>query len=198
MSDRERELTGRAHTSLRVTGSLLLLLLSASSASGSEQGWVRGEIRLNLRTGPGTQFRIVGVAKTGDGVEILERAESWTKIRLLSEDEVGWIPVGYLKPEPPPTLRLAEAEERATSLQEQLSELREETGKLRENNGILTAQDGEQQAEIKQLTMENMELHAGARYPEWITGASIFAAGMVLGAMLHRNSVRRQPTRIRL
>jgi hypothetical protein len=51
---------------------------------------------------------------------------------------------------------------------------------------------------IKKLTVDNLELRAGARYPEWITGASILAAGMALGAMLHRSSGRRTPKRIRL
>jgi hypothetical protein len=43
-----------------------------------------------------------------------------------------------------------------------------------------------------------MKLHAGDRYPEWITGASILAAGMLLGSVLYRASTRRQQTRIRL
>ena len=66
------------------------------------------------------------------------------------------------------------------------------------SNETLASQDGEQQSQIKELTMDNMELRAGARYPEWITGASIFAAGMVLGAWLRHSSARRQPSRIRL
>jgi len=153
---------------------------------------------LNLRTGPGTQYRILGVAKTGDGVEVLERGEDWTKIRLTEGDVEGWIPEGYLRPEPPPALRLEEAEAKAQVLQSRLSALEEEAGGLREKNGALNSQDDQQQQQIEQLSMENMKLRTGARYPEWITGASIFAAGMILGALLHRNSSRRQPTRIRL
>jgi len=169
--------------------------------AAAETGWVRSEIRLNVRTGPGTKYRIVGVAKTGDGVDILERSDDWTKIQVLDDEgkkTQGWIPEGYLNPVPPPTIRLAKAEARVTSLEEQLSGVQQEASKLRKNNQILSTQDGDQQGQIKQLTMENMELRAGARYPEWITGASIFAAGMLVGAVLHRNSVRRQPSRIRL
>jgi SH3 domain protein len=181
-----------------VCGALLLLVGAEALA---EKAWVRSEIRLNIRTGPGTQFRIVGVIKTGDGVNILERGESWTKVSLKDDEgkqKVGWIPEGYLNPVPPPTIRLQQAEARVITLEEQLSKTEQETGKLRETNDLLNSQDGEQQTQIKQLTMENMELRAGARYPEWITGASIFAAGMVLGAWLRHNSARRQPSRIRL
>lgn len=183
-----------------VMGGLLAGLLLAGAAQ-AEQAWVRGEIRLNVRTGPGTQYRIVGVAKTGDGVEILSRGDGWNQIRLPGEESEtieGWIPEGYLKPQPPPTVRLNEAENLVGRLESELSVLRSRTESLHNENEILTSRDGDQQNQIKQLTRENMELNAGARYPEWITGASIFAAGMILGAMLHRSQARRQPARIKL
>jgi len=177
------------------------MLLGAAPSALAETAWVRGEVRLNVRTGPGTQFRIIGLVSTGDEVDVVERGEDWTKIRVTDDDgevKLGWIPEGYLRPDPPPTIRLSRAEDQVAALRGELDSLREETSQLRSDNQILTTQEGEQQSRIKQLTMENMELRAGARYPEWITGASIFAAGMVLGAWLHRNSARRQPTRIRL
>lgn len=178
-----------------------VLLLGFASSGLAETGWVRGEVRLNVRTGPGTEYRIVGVVATGDQVRIVSRGDNWTNVQITDEEgdtKRGWIPEGYLRPEPPPTVRLAQAEARVATLTDQFASLEKETAKLRSDNRTLTGQDGEQQSQIKQLTMENMELRAGARYPEWITGASIFAAGMVLGAWLHRNSARRQPTRIRL
>lgn len=177
------------------------LLLAGGRPATAEQAWVRGEVRLNIRTGPGNQYRIIGLVKTGDAIDVLERGEDWTKIQIQQEDgstKQGWIPGGYLNSEPPPTVQLERAQSKVETLEQELSALKSETGKLRSDNEILTSQDGDQQSQIKQLTMENMELRAGARYPEWITGASIFAAGMVLGAWLHRNSARRQPTRIRL
>lgn len=187
----------RALASLAAT----LLLAVAAAPVRAEQAWVRGEVRLNVRTGPGTQYRILGVVSTGNEVKVLDRANDWTRVEITEEDgdvKQGWIPEGYLRPDPPPTIRLSQAETRVGTLEQELADLRNETEKLRADNEILTAQDGDQQSKIKQITMENMELRAGARYPEWITGASIFAAGMVLGAWLHRNSARRQPTRIRL
>jgi uncharacterized protein YgiM (DUF1202 family) len=173
----------------------------AAGAAMAEQAWVRGDIRLNVRTGPGTQYRIMGVAKTGDGVEILARGDNWTQIRVPNEDGnpiEGWIPEGYLRSQMPPTVRLNQAEARLSELESELSSLRAQTQDLETQNTLLTGRDSEQQSQIKELTMENMELNAGARYPEWITGASIFAAGMILGAMLHRGQSRRQTTRIRI
>jgi hypothetical protein len=178
-----------------------LTAASPTPAWAAENGWVRGEIRLNIRTGAGTQFKIVGVAKTGDGVEILKREDGWTKIRLKGNSgkpREGWIPEGYLKASPPPTLRLAQAEEEVSRLTNEFNALREETQALREKEAALTLADGVQATHIEELTRENMRLHAGDRYPEWITGASILAAGMLLGSLIYRASTRRQQTRIRL
>ena len=181
-------------------GIIFLGLVVAGTAT-AEQAWVRGDIRLNVRTGPGTQYRIMGVAKTGDGVEVLARGDNWTQIRASNDEGEkidGWIPEGYLRSQPPPTVRLNRAEARLGELEGELSSLREQSESLESQNNLLTERDGEQQTQIKELTMENMELNAGARYPEWITGASIFAAGMILGAMLHRGQSRRQTSRIRI
>lgn len=169
-----------------------------AAPAAAEEAWVRGEIRLNVRTGPGTQYRIVGTIKTGDGVEILSSNEDWTNVRLAGGDVTGWIPEGYLEAEPPPTLQLERTQAKAERLASDLGTLETEASELRKTREILSSQSAEQEAMIKKLNVENLELRAGARYPEWITGASIFAAGMVLGAMLHRSSVRRTPTRIRL
>ena len=86
-------------------GLVALLFLLPTSGQAADKGWVRGEIRLNIRTGPGTEFKIVGVAKTGDGLDVLQREEGWTRIRIVGPDartREGWIPEGYLNPTPPP------------------------------------------------------------------------------------------------
>jgi uncharacterized protein YgiM (DUF1202 family) len=182
---------------------VLIVLVSGAQLFGlagvvrAEQAWVRGEIRLNLRTGPGTQFRIVEGLQTGNGVEILKRTESWTQVRLPDGKE-GWIPAGYLVPEPPPLVRLEQVEKQLARVQEDFEATSSEAKRLQETNATLAGRDGEQQAEIERLSMEVLELSAGARWPEWITGASILVVGMIVGALLHRNATRRPSSRIRI
>jgi len=186
---------------LRQQGALLALalglgLLTAAPAR-AEQAFVRGEVRLNLRTGPGTQFRIQDVVTTGDQLEVLQRGDGWTQVRLPG-GTAGWIPEGYLQPEPPPGARLEQLETQVVELQQRLEETTRQARSLREENQAIAQRDDQQQAEIERLTMENLELTAGARWPEWITGASILGVGMLLGALLHRNATRRPSTRIRI
>lgn len=172
------------------------LILCAGSAA-AETAWVKGSVRLNLRSGAGTQYKILQSVETGDSMTILGRADDWTRVRT-SEGKVGWIPAGYLETEPPPTLRLAMLETETGTLRSELEEIRAEAARLRESNATLAASDSGQREQIESLNIENYELRAGSRYQEWITGALILALGMIIGAFLHRNSTRRPSSRIRL
>jgi SH3 domain protein len=186
----------------RGRGLLACAVLAASIAVPSglahaESGWVKDELRLNLRSGPGTQYRIIGVIKTGDSAQILSRGDGWTKVRMADADE-GWLPAGYLQPEPPARIALSRSQARASELEASLAALTGEAQELRSSNTSLSETDGGQKTEIERLTRENLELRAGARWPEWIAGACLLSAGMIVGAILHRNSGRRPGPRIRL
>ncbi len=180
---------------------MALFALFASSvaipAAAENIGWVRGNIRLNLRSGAGTQFKIIASVETGDQLKVLNTGESWTRVET-SEGKTGWIPAGYLETEPPPTLRLKMLETETGTLRTELEEVRTEAARLRESNATLSSTDSGQREEIEALKTDNYELRAGSRYQEWITGALILSLGMLLGAFLHRNSTRRPSSRIRL
>ena len=176
---------------------VLVLALLLHTPASANVGWVRGEVRLNLRTGAGNQYKIQGSVKTGDELVVLSTDENWTRVQT-KEGKIGWIPAGYLDTVPPPALRLEQVEAEAASLRGQLEEIRAETSQLRESNATLSSADSGQREEIESLKIENYELRAGSRYQEWITGALILALGMLIGAFLHRNSTRRPSSRIRL
>jgi len=175
----------------------LVILSLAALAAHAETAWVKDELRLNLRSGPGVKYRIMGAAKTGDSVQVLERGDGWTKVRIGSVGD-GWIPEGYLQTEAPAGVRLARSEAQTSEFREQFTTLKEQVDTLQLENQELAGRDAEQRTSIEHLTRENLELRAGARWPEWITGAGILAAGMILGAILHTISARRSRPRLRI
>jgi SH3 domain protein len=177
-------------------GACLLLLFLAFPAA-AERAWVKDELRLNIRTGPGLKYRIIGSLETGDRVDIVSRGENWTEVR---PDELapGWIPVGYLQSAPPARIALAQLKVETADLRGRLESLATAEAELRAANEEIGGRDGMQQSEIARLTRENIELRAEARWPEWITGGGIVLVGMLLGAIVARTSGRRRPQRIRL
>jgi SH3 domain protein len=166
------------------------------SAAGAAASWVKGEVRLNLRTGPSNGHRIIGDIQTGDRVDVLELGEGWTRVR--SGDREGWIPEGYLQDQPPASELLSAAQEKASELGGQVSALETQTARLGEENRALAERDAKQREELELLTRENLELKAGARWPDRIAGAAILVAGMLMGWVLHAVLARRQRPRIRL
>ena len=176
----------------------IVAALLVASPSAAKPAWVKGEVRLNLRAGSGSEFKIIGSVTTGDELDVLANTKSWTRIKT-AKGKIGWIPAGYLEDEPPPVLKLKKLETETAALRTQLEEVRAEESRLRETNATLSASDSGLKSELETLKLENLELRAGARYQEWITGALILAIGMIVGAIMHRRSAnRRGSARIRL
>lgn len=175
--------------------SLVVALFALPFASHAERAWIKDEVRLNKRTGPGTQYRILTAVKTGDSFEVLSRAEEWTQVQ--DEDGIAWIPSGYLQAEPPARVQLERHMSENKDLRRNHGELTGEVEELRTANTELTARFAELDERAKRLERENIELRAGARWPEWIAGASILLVGGILGMIVHASN-RRQTRRIRL
>ena len=167
-----------------------------AGAAAAETAWVKDSISLNLRTGPSGEHRILGAVTTGDSVEIVERGEGWILVR--SGEIEGWMPAGFLQAEEPARNRLARLDSDTAALRENLDRTTREVGELREQKSALTDRETTLQAEVTRLGNEVEQLRSGARWPEWIAGASILGVGLVLGVILQWSSGRRGARRIRL
>ena len=190
-------LKSRGHA-LRVLVIVLMAAgLFAGIAASAENAWVKDELTLNLRTGPGTQYRIKGPIKTGDAVTIMSRRDGWTQVRTGTLGD-GWIPEGFLQPEMPAGMKLERTVAETAEFRGQFSSLTDRVKELETTNLELSTADEEQRSTIETLNRENFELRAGARWPEWITGAGILCAGMVMGAIIQSMNGRRARPRIRL
>jgi SH3-like domain-containing protein len=69
----------------------------------NDVGWVHRELtsrsptfivksrRANVRSGPGTNYRVIARVHYGDVMQTLERAGHWVRIRLPAPRKTGWI-----------------------------------------------------------------------------------------------------------
>jgi SH3 domain protein len=178
-------------TPLALAGALLL-----AQTAAAESGWVKGEVLLNIRTGPGTEYRPLGAISTGDRVEVLQQGDGWTRVSTEKTGE-GWIPAGFLQDAPPPIVRLERAESEATKLRQRVEELAAEAERLRAAHAEASARASEQAQEIEHLANQNATLRADAIWPVMLVGASILVGGGMIGAWL-RGARRGAGNRVRL
>lgn len=192
--------SGRLRAAAGVAGVALATgILGAAGPARGESAWVKDELRLELRSGPSARHRIHGAIQTGDLVEVLQQDDGWTQVRLRGPDGEpveGWVPEGHLQAEMPARMRLARFQEESAGLGARLEELTRRTETLESENEQLAGRDAAQRDEIAKLTRENLELQAGAHWPDRLAGAAILGAGMLLGALLRRG--RRSGPRVRL
>jgi SH3 domain protein len=177
---------------LALTGALGL----APDASAAGQSWVKGDVLLNVRTGPGLDNRVLGAITTGDPVDVIEHSNGWTHVRSADAGE-GWIPSGFLQDEPPAVVRLEKAESEAAQLRQRVEELAAEAERLRAAHAEIEAREADRSREIQRLSEENASLRADVIWPVLIAGAAILLTGGMLGAWM-RGGGRRATARVRL
>ena len=162
----------------------LALLLALPLTAGAD--WVRDEIRINMRTGPGLDFRILEVLVSGDRVRRIGTSSDWVHVRT-AEGKDGWVPDGYVVREEPASVRLpaveselAEAKARIASLD---SELGEQTAAITELNAL--------RADNERLTTENAQLAGSSWWKLLLAGGATVLIGMVIGAVVPRGGSQR-------
>lgn len=175
----------------------LFLAPGASAPASAQESWVSGEVKLNLRRGASTEYKIIGTVSSRTPVTVLGSENGWTHIRL-QDGRDGWIPGGYLSSDPPAAVRLGQLETEARTLRDRLEKTEDEAERLLGENRSFESSDTEQRERIAQLTTDNHQLRSLVRWREWVTGASILVIGMIVGAILGRSSRNKRSNRLRV
>ncbi len=162
----------------------LALLLALPLSAGAD--WVRDEIRVNMRTGPGLQFRILKVLVSGDRVQRIGTSSDWVHVRT-SEGKDGWVPDGYVVREQPASIRLPAAETKLAEAEAKISAL---DSQLTEQTQAITELD-ELRAGNERLTTENIQLSGSSWWKVLVAGATTVLVGMVIGALVPRGGSQR-------
>ncbi|MFQ5513587.1 MAG: TIGR04211 family SH3 domain-containing protein [Myxococcota bacterium] len=164
-----------------VTALLCLLGLGMLGAAPVAQGaviYIRDEVRVNMRSGPGQEYRILRVVRSGDQLRSLEARDDWILVRT-PEGEEGWVPARYATEAPPPSVALPTVRAKLDNAQAELEELRarlatqtealEELGTLKQRNAL--------------LEKENRSLVWADTWRKWLTGAGIAAFFLLVGGL---------------
>lgn len=140
-----------------------ILVLTAGTAFGATR-YVTDELRISVRTGAGTQYRIVEVIGSGTRLETLETSGEWTRVRT-GDDATGWVRSQYLTEQPIAADRLEtvrsdlqDANERIGELEETLAQTRTDNEAARERIETLTAEKQSLESRLEEAE-SGLELH---------------------------------------
>lgn len=141
---------------------LIGICLTFFSAAGfAETMYVSDTLKVTVRSGPGTEYKILDIAESGDRVEILETGDDWTLVKLASGKE-GYVTTRYLVPGPTYAIRFEQLQTKHKALTQQAAALLEENTQLKQENKQLTAALSGNEKTLKQLQADYQELKTGS------------------------------------
>ena len=139
--------------------------------SHAESMYVTDLIKLTLRSGPSTEYKILAVVESGQQLEILESGEDWSLVRL-DNDKEGYVLTRYLTPEPTHNILLEQLQEKHKALTQQAASLMEENTQLKVENKELKSNLGNTEQTLQKMDKDYKELKAGSA--EFLTLKSKF------------------------
>ena len=105
----------------------LLILLILPINLLAETLFVGDTLRVGIRSEPSKSVPSISVIKTGASVEVLERKNSYVKVRTQSGVE-GWVKSAYLTRKTPANKKLQAANDKIKSLEQELIALQKSSG----------------------------------------------------------------------
>ncbi len=116
---------------------LTCLLLSSTIALAEDFRYVSDEFSITMRTGQGTQHKIIKSVKTGTKLELVEvNEEGYSKVKLPNGAE-GWVLSRYLLNQPAAKDRLVIAERKIKTLQTQSKDLKKQLNSFKSSSSSL-------------------------------------------------------------
>ncbi len=145
----------KIYQSLLAVSFILAFSLSYSSA---ENIYVTGVTNITMRTGPGTEHKIVRMLKSGTKLEIVEQQTDWTQVQTMS-GKLGWVLSRFLTQKIPDALLVNKLNKENAALLSQLSTIQEENRTLTVKNATLV-QVEDQYKKLKKESKQYLELEA--------------------------------------
>jgi len=157
---------GRA---LALGGLIAAAIAGSGMAMAQTTAYVTDALEITLRSGQGNDYRILSLLESGEQLEVLQRGETWTRVRAGNDE--GWVRSVYLDAEPGAAARLEQAvsqrdalrdenrdlSEQVAALESQVENLSSENERLREDNQRMTERLQEADEGL-QLADENQAL----------------------------------------
>lgn len=120
---------------------IIVLILSWAGFAQAQTWYVIDRLEITLRTGPQLDRKITAMLKSGQSMEIIEKGDEWSQVRLPSGRE-GWVLNRFMQTEVPVKIQLEVLQKKYDTMMEgaaeplkKLKEIDGENIKLRSSLG---------------------------------------------------------------
>jgi SH3 domain protein len=132
----------------------LLLIITSIQAAQARTVWVDDKLYLPVRSGAGTQYRIIENAlPSGTALEVLQEGDSFTKVRTPKGTE-GWVSSQYLSNTPIAADRLKQANRQLEQTRNELSQVKEQVTKVTDERDKLESAESNLSDRSQELQKE--------------------------------------------
>lgn len=121
------------------------------STAMAESKYVSEDFEITLRTGPGTDRKIIALVPSGQALEIVKPGEEWTEVTTTGGKQ-GWVLTRYLTDRVPTALKLERLTLNYDKMQSEYNALKQKEAALEETNKRLNAELGQTQTDLGQLS----------------------------------------------
>ncbi len=127
----------------------ICLFLSAAALAETKH-YINDSMTITMRTGPGTDRKIIALLGVGQEVEILQTENEWTMVRLPNAKE-GWVISRFITDQTPNAIQLKVLQKKFDELQTKAASLIEENKTLNTDNKKLSTDLKANETKLKNL-----------------------------------------------
>jgi SH3 domain protein len=139
----------------------LLTLLTATSYAAVEKRYVSDKLWLQLRSGPGSDFRILKALPSGEHLIFMEQTEDKNYTKVTTDKGVeGWVLTRFLEDEPVAKEKLILSQRELVKVQAELNTLKKQTDALSQEKSSLSGDRSTLTRDKKNLQKELKRIKA--------------------------------------
>ncbi|MGA1823866.1 MAG: TIGR04211 family SH3 domain-containing protein [bacterium] len=175
---------------------ILFNFIFISVSFAAQNVYVVERTKVNLRSGPGYEFKIISLLSSGEELVILEELEDWYKIRLKNDDsnkKTGWILKALVTEEEPMAMQIVDLKKSQEALTAQLNQLKSENMGLTRSKIELEKINHIQKSELDNLKAEYYKKINSNSLKWMLIGASILLMGVIMGTIYEWFKHRHRP-----
>lgn len=168
--------------------SVLSLNLGMLQIGFAKDLYVNDIMNITMRTGPGIQYKIVTMLKSGTKLEIVEFQNDWSQVQT-GQGKVGWVLSRFLTEKEPDALMADELKKKNKNLMRKVTALEEENKTLIVKNAALVKikekynkLKQQQEFNVQKAQIDQLENDVNNESKLWfLIGPGVFIVGLIFG-----------------